>query len=1016
MLADVKAVEKYMPNQPSAPDPAVAVAATFTMEPLVPPLHLMLQEAGLVRDVICAPYGQVFQELLSGGSLLATNAGGTNIVLIRMEDFVRELSDLSEARDLIRRTARELSDALGQHARRARSPTVLGVLAPSPRAMSELRADLDAAAASLTELALTLPGIVLLGADDIDGVCDGERYDPLRDELAHIPFTDEFYASMAIAIARKVHALEVPAHKVLVLDCDNTLWGGVIGEDGIAGIALTQGFLGLQRYAIAQQEKGILICLASKNAERDVLDVFEQRPDMELKSENIISYRIDWKPKSDNISSLARELNLGLDSFVFIDDNPIECAQLRATLPQVVTLQLPPEHQIERFLAHLWVFDKLAVTSEDKRRTSLYRENAARQQLEEAATDIADFVASLGLLIDISDPTNDEWPRVAQLTQRTNQFNFTTLRRAEPEMRALQADGSLVLRVTVKDRFGDYGLVGEIVANTGGTGLVVDTLLLSCRVLGRGVEHAMLRRLGEIAAERGLTHVNLRYTPTPKNEPARAFAESVAGEFRIEEQNQVIYRIPTAYARGIAHRPGHDPEAVVNARRSEEKKPTAANSPRESMPHRNRSERYSKLAFEYTSGKAVLAAVRTKTARTRGLSGRLENPATDTERKLLTLWQELLNIDELGVEDDYFALGGTSLLAARLFAEIDRRFGVRLRLTAILDAPTVRALARYIEPQRTERSEVLIELKRGAARNLFLVHDGDGETLLYRNLARRMPENIAVLGIEPRRTPGVPLAHTRIEDMARFYVEEMRKRQPVGPYMLGGLCAGGVIAYEMAFQLRGAGESVDLVAILDAASPHAHKRSGRLAKQRAKRIGQMIESVRGERGRFVGRTIALIKAASGKLRNFLVWQISSRGKQVLTRVRFRILRELLGRGSAWPGFLGELSVREIYDSAEAQYFPKTLSDSGVLLVRAESGTASDIGDTAYREIYSDDTFGWNSICPQIDVVDVAGGHSSMLQEPFVESLASVLAEKLNGVIVSPSSKLTSAESREVMAV
>jgi thioesterase domain-containing protein/acyl carrier protein len=394
----------------------------------------------------------------------------------------------------------------------------------------------------------------------------------------------------------------------------------------------------------------------------------------------------------------------------------------------------------------------------------------------------------------------------------------------------------------------------------------------------------------------------------------------------------------------------------------------------------------------------------------------LENPATDTERKLLTLWQELLNIDELGVEDDYFALGGTSLLAARLFAEIDRRFGVRLRLTAILDAPTVRALARYIEPQRTERSEVLIELKRGAARNLFLVHDGDGETLLYRNLARRMPENIAVLGIEPRRTPGVPLAHTRIEDMARFYVEEMRKRQPVGPYMLGGLCAGGVIAYEMAFQLRGAGESVDLVAILDAASPHAHKRSGRLAKQRAKRIGQMIESVRGERGRFVGRTIALIKAASGKLRNFLVWQISSRGKQVLTRVRFRILRELLGRGSAWPGFLGELSVREIYDSAEAQYFPKTLSDSGVLLVRAESGTASDIGDTAYREIYSDDTFGWNSICPQIDVVDVAGGHSSMLQEPFVESLASVLAEKLNGVIVSPSSKLTSAESREVMAV
>jgi FkbH-like protein len=872
------------------------------------------------------------------------------------------------------------------------------------------------AAASLTEHALTLPGIYLLGANDIDSVCDGERYDPLRDELAHIPFTDEFYASMAIAIARQVHALEVPAHKVLVLDCDNTLWGGVVGEDGIAGIALSQGFLRLQRYAIEQQEKGILICLASKNAERDVLDVFEQRPDMVLKSENIISHRIDWKPKSDNISSLARELNLGLDSFVFIDDNPIECAQLLAALPQVVTLQLPPENQIERFLAHLWVFDKLAVTSEDKRRTSLYRENAARQQLEDSVTDIADFVASLGLLIDISDPTNDEWPRVAQLTQRTNQFNFTTLRRADPEMRALQADGSLVLRVTVKDRFGDYGLVGAIVANTGDKGLIVDTLLLSCRVLGRGVEHATLRRLGEIAADRGLTHVDLRYTPTSKNEPARAFAESVAAEFRIEEQNQVIYRIPTAYARGIAHRPGHDPEAVVNARKSEEKKATAAKSPRDSMSQPGPSERYSRLAREYTSGKALLAAVRTKTARARGLPGRLENAATDTERKLVTLWQELLNIDELGVEDDYFALGGTSLLAARLFAEIDRRFGVKLRLTAILDAPTVRALARYIEPQRTQRSEVLIELKRGAARNLFLVHDGDGETLLYRNLARRMPENLAVLGIEPRRTPGVPLAHTRIEDMARFYLEEIRKRQPAGPYMLGGLCAGGVIAYEMALQLRGAGESVDLVAILDAARPHAHKRSGRLAKQRAKRIELMIEGIRGQRGMFVGRAFALIKAASGKLRNFLVWQISSRVKQVVTRVRFRILRELLGRGSAWPTFLGELSVREIYDSAEAEYFPKALSDSGALLVRAESGNSSDIGDTAYREIYSDDMFGWNSICPQIEVVDVAGGHSTMLQEPFVESLASVLTERLNDVIVPPTINVNSGESLEFVSV
>jgi FkbH-like protein len=870
----------------------------------------------------------------------------------------------------------------------------LGVLASSPR-VGDLREDLDAAAASLMEHALTLPGIYLLTADEIERVCDGQRHDPLRDELAHIPFTDGFYASMALAIARKVHAIEVPAHKVLVLDCDNTLWSGVVGEDGVAGIALPQRFLHVQRYAIEQQQKGILICLASKNAERDVLDVFEQRPDMRLKSEHIISRRIDWNPKPGNISSMARELNLGLDSFVFIDDNPIECAQMRAALPQVVTLQLPTMSQIEHFLANLWVFDKITVTSEDKRRTSLYRENAARQQLEESAAGITDFVASLALVIDISDPTNDEWPRVAQLTQRTNQFNFTTVRRTEPDLRALQAGGALILRINVKDRFGDYGLVGEIVANARGTDLVVDTLLLSCRVLGRGVEHAMLRRLGEITAERGLTHVDLRYLPTPKNEPARAFAESVAAEFRIEEPNQVLYRIPAGFARGVAHRPGHDPEAVINARKSEEKKATAANSRSDSSPLLNRSERYSKLALQYTSSKALLDAVRTKSVRARGLPGPPEKPATDTEQKLAALWQELLNMDELGVEDDYFALGGTSLLAARMFAEIAERFGVKLRLTAILDSPTVRALARYVEPQRTERSGVLIELKRGAARNLFLVHDGDGETLLYRNLARRMPENLAVLGIEPRRVPGVPLAHTRVEEMARFYVEEIRKRQSTGPYILGGLCAGGVIAYEMASQLRRSGESVELVVILDAAKPRARKRSGRMAKERVKRLGQMLEYARGHQRMFVGRAFALVKAASGKLRNFLAWQITYWAKQISARARFRLLHELLGRGLGWPAFVRELSVREIYDSAEAKYFPKALSDVHVLLVRAESDKLNDCADTPYREIYVDDELGWSSICPKIKVIDVAGGHSSMLQEPFVESLASALTAILN---------------------
>ena len=974
-----------------APASAVAIAATFTAEPMLPALRLVLDEAGVPLEVRFSPYGQVFQELLSTTSLLATNAQGANVVLLRMEDFVRDVSDSGDARALIERTTRELSDALSQHAARARSRTLFCILPPSPNSPREITSDFEKAADALSAHAGALPGVYLLTAQEINRLSSGEQYDVLRDELAHIPYTEEFFAAMALGVARKIHALRVPAHKVLVLDCDNTLWRGVVGEDGIDGIVIPPPLLALQRFALDEQAKGTLICIASKNVERDVVEVFEQRSDMALKLEQIVATRINWKSKPENISSLARELNLGLDSFVFIDDSPIECAEVRSVLPQVVTLLLPPEAKIESFLANLWVFDRFIVTSEDSRRTQMYRENAARQSLEVSTADIGDFIASLQLNIDIAPPADGEWARLAQLTQRTNQFNFTTVRLTEQEMRASQAAGSVVLGVKVRDRFGDYGLVGLISAAGRAETLVVDQLLLSCRVLGRGVEHAMLRRLGELAAERRLANIELPFIPTQKNEPARAFAESVAVQFRIEEQDRVRYLIPRAFACAITHRPGHDPDAVIKASKSQERKEQAPDSAAGSSST-NRSERYSSLALDLVSGRAVLEAVRAKGQHARTLPRRLREPATDMQHKLVALWQELLNVDKVGIDDDYFALGGTSLLAAQMFAEIAKRFEVKLPLTTILDCPTIRSLAPRVEPQADLRSGILIELKRGGPHCLFLIHDGDGETLLYRNLARRLPDDLAVFGIEPRRLSMVPLAHTRIEDMAQFYIKEMRSKQPRGPYMLGGLCAGGVIAYEMASQLKSAGETVKLVALLDAAKPRARKRSGFITK-RVRRLEAVFAGVRGERGIYVARLYSSIMEALSKLRSFVVWVFSSRAKRLTIRLRFRLLHELLMRGREWPPALTALSVREIYDSAEARYFPRPLSNAGVVLVRAESG---DDYDQPYREVYSDDTFDWNSVAEDIIVVDVKGGHSSMLQEPLVESLAGELAQRVSG--------------------
>jgi thioesterase domain-containing protein/acyl carrier protein len=362
-------------------------------------------------------------------------------------------------------------------------------------------------------------------------------------------------------------------------------------------------------------------------------------------------------------------------------------------------------------------------------------------------------------------------------------------------------------------------------------------------------------------------------------------------------------------------------------------------------------------------------------------------PATDTERRLLDLWEEILGIDRLGVEDDYFALGGTSLMAARLFAEVSRRFAVKLPLTAILEAPTVRALSRHMEQERTSPARSLIELRRGDPRKLFFVHDGIGETLLYLNLARRMPNDLAVIGIEPRRIPGVPLAHTRIEDMAAFYIGEVRKKQPHGPYLLAGMCAGGVIAYEMASQLVHAGESVELVALLDAVTPQAPKRVTPVTKRRSGGLKQFLDDFRKCELTPAERIKAVAYVICRKIVNTLTRETAKTSEMLFLRARLNLLRDLLSRGAAWPNFVPELGFQEILNSAQACYVPKPLSISSIVLARATTGEAL---DTPYLTLYDDETFGWDVVAQNLTVIDVDGGHESMLREPFVESLARAL--------------------------
>ncbi|WP_017717584.1 HAD-IIIC family phosphatase [Kamptonema formosum] len=517
----------------------VAIAATFTAEPVEESLSFWLSELDIPCKIEFAPYSQVFQQLLDPSSLLSHNQNGINAILLRMEDWERHEERAAVGQPLqpavkhrIESNLRDFLRALKSRAQISATPQIVCLCPPSPAAAAD--ANRQAFFQQMQErvkLELdSLTGTHLVTAEEVAASYPvAQYYDPHTDELGHIPYTPAYFTALGTSIARKIARLLAPPHKVILLDCDGTLWKGVCGEDGATGIEIDPPRQALQEFMVAQRDAGFAVCLCSKNSEPDVFEVFERRREMPLKREHLVSWRINWQPKSENIKSLAAELNLGPDSFILIDDSPIECAEVQANCPEVLTLQLPasPE-EIPRFLQHVWAFDHLKVTEEDKKRTAHYQQNAQREKLLSEAPTLESFLESLNLKIQIAPMEPHQIARVSQLTLRTNQFNFTAVRRSESEIQQLSQSGLECITCNVKDRFGDYGLVGAIIFLADSDAIIADTFLLSCRALGRGVEHRMLAKLGEIALERGLGHVELSYIPTQKNQPALNFLESVA--------------------------------------------------------------------------------------------------------------------------------------------------------------------------------------------------------------------------------------------------------------------------------------------------------------------------------------------------------------------------------------------------------------------------------------------------------------------------------------------------------
>ena len=321
--------------------------------------------------------------------------------------------------------------------------------------------------------------------------------------------------------------------KVAVVDLDETLWKGTVGEDGFAKLKMGADppgtpYRALQRALLALRERGIVLVACSKNNESDAMEVLEKHPDMLLRPAHFATMRINWESKAENIRSIASELNVGLDAVAFIDDHPVERAEVRAMLPQVRVLDLPPDpSKFARIVLESPFFERVTVASaEDRERTRFYHEQAQRAKMLASVGSKEEFYRSLGQVADIAKANDLTLGRVAQLTQKTNQFNLTTRRYNEPDVARFMSDPKRkVLTIKVSDRLGDNGIVGAAITEDDGDACKVDTFLLSCRVIGRGIETAFIAYIAEQARLRGKSRLVGMFCPTAKNELAKHFYE-----------------------------------------------------------------------------------------------------------------------------------------------------------------------------------------------------------------------------------------------------------------------------------------------------------------------------------------------------------------------------------------------------------------------------------------------------------------------------------------------------------
>jgi FkbH-like protein len=513
----------------------VFITGNFTLSSIVESLTVEMARHGLLLNVQISGYDQYLFDFSDTGSRLYASLPDLTCCLLDAHIVFDQLpepwnaADIEEQLNVVVQRIRYIVDQLHRH---GTGTLVLNTI-PLPRLFASQLRDYQSRMrvgavwrdcnAQILRIGNECNRTIVIDTDML--LTDSVRLEDRRNSIyAKAHFSDDLLASYAREVTHVFRAVSGRSKKCLVLDLDGTLWGGVLGENGpeelgLGGTGQGAAFTHFQRVIRQIAAQGVLLAVCSKNEESAVLGILRDHPEMILRDSDFVAIRANWRPKNCNLTEIAEQLNLSTDSLVFVDDNSFECGLVRRTLPdlQVVQVDDEPAFHAEQLLKDGW-FTTPGLTEEDYRRNKAYRSEAQRQACASKFSSIDDYLRELETVVDLFIPSEAALPRIAQLTQRTNQFNLTTMRMSAGEVRHYAEQcGHLVLGVHSSDKFGDNGLVGALFTRTDDQVLVIDNMLLSCRVFSRGIETATLAAVLDYARKKSLHGVCGCYRETKKN-------------------------------------------------------------------------------------------------------------------------------------------------------------------------------------------------------------------------------------------------------------------------------------------------------------------------------------------------------------------------------------------------------------------------------------------------------------------------------------------------------------------